>query len=137
MASIMADRQQEKALVQVNEFIEQIRVVNTLLEYDQQYTVSNGTKKTSIRIDESLSDKIVLVLKKQKDFYAKEIQKLTQKFRIQLDDEDMMEIKKSPDKKPTVKQSEEGQPLQDENSSENDSGEDKYDSLDVSMGSTF
>lgn len=92
MASIMADRQQEEALAQVNRDIDQIRLVNALIDNTQLFTVGNGTKKSSVQLDVSLSDKVIQILKRQKELYSKEIQRLTQKFRIQLDEDDMKEI---------------------------------------------
>lgn len=87
MATLVQDSEQVKACNRVNELLEEVKVLNARLLSDKTYIISVGRKQT-ITMDMAFKEKIDAIVKAQRLKMVKEINNLSNKFRIALSDED-------------------------------------------------
>ena len=88
MATIIKDNDQLNALEQINEYVRISRNINAALVSKSFDIVSDGKKKDFVTLEECFNDKLIAILQKQKEKYVKEVERLTAKYRIGLDDDD-------------------------------------------------
>lgn len=91
MATLMKDDAQVKAFDEVNSLLEQVSLLNERINSSSPMILGINKKKV-IQIDDSYKDKIISVLKTQRNKCIKEIQSKTSRFRIGLNESEQFTI---------------------------------------------
>lgn len=87
MAVLIQDDAQLKALEEINQMLEELRAINSVIEGHGPY-ILRVNKRQNITIEESLSTRIETVLRIQRERRVKEISAKASKYRISLDHEE-------------------------------------------------
>lgn len=85
MAVLIQDQSQLNALGEINQMLEEIRVLNMAISSHEPYFI-RANRKQGVVIDENLSARIETVLRVQRSRRAKEIAAKAAKYRISLDE---------------------------------------------------
>ena len=85
MAKLIKDDAQVQACNEINEMLEEIKLLNQRILSDDPIVIEVN-KKQSVNIDNSFSDKILAILKSQRQKRVKDILYKSNKFRICLDE---------------------------------------------------
>ena len=85
MAVLIQDDAQLKALEEINNALEELRLLNTAVKSQEPYVI-RVNKKQVLAIDDNLSARIETVLRIQRDRRAKEITTKAMRYRIALDE---------------------------------------------------
>lgn len=88
MARIMKNEEQESALKQVNDLLNDVKTLNKTLSSDSFYIGLQSDKKVSVPLYPEFEKRLIILLGLQKAKIVKEINELTAKYRIALDDSD-------------------------------------------------
>jgi len=91
MAVLIQDDAQLRALDEINNALDELRLLNAAIKSQEPYAI-RVNKKQALTIDENLSTRIETVLRIQRDRRAKEILTKAMKFRISLDDSEQQLI---------------------------------------------
>lgn len=89
MAVLIQDDAQLRALEEINNALEELRLLNTAVKNQEPYVI-RVNKKQAITIDENLSARIETVLRIQRERRAKEITTKATKYRIALSEEERL-----------------------------------------------
>lgn len=106
MAKLIANDEQVRACKAINAMLEEVRILNDKIVIEDPIIVEVN-KKQSIRIDEQFTDKIVSVLKAQRQKRIKDILQKSNKFKVELEKDEKFLISdkaietKSEKKKPS------------------------------------
>lgn len=106
MAKLIANDEQVRACKSINAMLEEVRILNDKIVSEDPIIVEVN-KKQSIRIDEQFTDKIVSVLKAQRQKRIKDILQKSNKFKVELEKDEKFLISdkaievKSEKKKPS------------------------------------
>ena len=92
MAVLIQDDAQLRALEEINNALEELRMLNTAVNSKDPYAI-RVNKKQTLMIDESLSARVETVLRIQRDRRAKEITTKAMKYRIALNEEEQQLLK--------------------------------------------
>lgn len=84
MAKLIANDEQVRACKAINAMLEEVRILNDKIVGEDPIIVEVN-KKQSIRIDEQFTDKIVSVLKAQRQKRIKDILQKSNKFKVELE----------------------------------------------------
>lgn len=87
MAVLIQDDAQLRALDEINNALDELRLLNQAVKSPEPYTL-RVNKKQALAIDENLSTRIETVLRIQRDRRTKEIMTKAAKYRISLDEEE-------------------------------------------------
>ena len=85
MAVLIQDDAQLRALDEINNALEELRMLNAAVRSQEPYVI-RVNKKQTLAIDDNLSARIETVLRIQRDRRAKEITTKALKYRIALDE---------------------------------------------------
>lgn len=85
MAVLIQDDAQLRALDEINNALEELRMLNAAVRSQEPYVI-RVNKKQTLAIDENLSARIETVLRIQRDRRAKEITTKAMKYRIALNE---------------------------------------------------
>lgn len=88
MARIMKNEEQEAALKQVNDLLDCAKTLNLMLSSGSFNISLQSDKKVSVPLYPEFEKRIITALGLQKAKIVKEINELTAKYRISLDDSD-------------------------------------------------
>lgn len=89
LAVLIQDDAQLRALEEINNALEELRLLNTAVKNQEPYVI-RVNKKQAITIDENLSARIETVLRIQRERRAKEITTKATKYRIALSEEERL-----------------------------------------------
>ena len=88
MAKLIKDDEQVRAFKEINEAIGELRKINERILSNEPVSIAVGSKQT-IQLDGKFTDKVVAILKAQRQTVIKDIQQKAKKFRIELDDDEV------------------------------------------------
>lgn len=88
MAKLIKDDEQVRAFKEINEAIGELRKINERILSNEPVSIAVGSKQT-IQLDGKFTDKVVAILKAQRQNVIKDIQQKAKKFRIELDDDEV------------------------------------------------